>query len=173
MRHRRLGYSVNIHHFRIAQAGPAVRQWIRANFEPVRRSPDDIGREYCALIDAVRAETDMKFLIINAMSSSGSEQIYSYASFDLPMRDTLAYIRIKELNLMLHDLARQRDVSIVDQDAIAAELGAAEHLRDGVHASGVMQTEVRNEILRILRARGIAGFGPTRSSDLELNEPRS
>ena len=173
LRHRRLGYGVMIHDFRVAQAGPAVRAWLKTDFEPVKRNPDDIRRDYRELIDAVRARTDMKFLILNTMSTSGLERIYSYAPFDSPMHDTLVRIRSKELNLMLHDLERERDVSIVDQDAIAAEIGAAEHLPDGTHGSGVMQAEVRGEILRILRARGVPGFGPPRLRDLELDEPRS
>lgn len=173
LRHRRLGYGVIIHDFRVAQAGPAVRAWLKTDFEPVKRNPDDIRRDYRELIDAVRARTDMKFLILNTMSTSGLERIYSYAPFDSPMHDTLVRIRSKELNLMLHDLERERNVSIVDQDAIAAEIGAAEHLPDGTHGSGVMQAEVRGEILRILRARGVPGFGPPRLRDLELDEPRS
>lgn len=162
LRHRRLGYALNSHGFRVAEAGPAVRAWLRTNFEPVRRTPDDIRRDYLELIDAVRAKSDMKFLIMNVMSTSGDEEIYSYAPFDQPLGDVLAVIRSKELNLMLHDLARERDVSIIDVDAIAAELGAIAHLPDGIHSSGPMQAEVRGEILRVLRARGVPGFGPAR-----------
>jgi hypothetical protein len=93
------------------------------------------------------------------MSTSGSETIYNYAPFDRPMGNTLLSIRRRELNLMLHDLARERDVAIVDLDAIAAEFGGNAHLPDGVHSSGALQAEVRGEILRILRARGVPGFG--------------
>jgi hypothetical protein len=172
LRHRRLGYRLRLHDFRVAQAGPVLRAWLKTEFEPIKRAPEDILHDYRALVEAVHASTDMKFLILNAMSSSGLERIYNYAPFDIPMHDTLMYIRNKELNLMLQDLERECDVSIVDQDAIAAEIGAAEHLPDGVHSSGLMQAEVRAEILRILRARGIPGFGPPRSSDLELDKPR-
>jgi hypothetical protein len=160
LRHRRLGYALNCYGFRVAEAGPAVRAWLRTNFEPVTRTPDDIRRDYLELIDAVRAKSDMKFLILNVMSTSGHEEIYSYAPFDRPLGDVLSIIRSKELNLMLHDLARERDVSIIDVDAIAAELGAMAHLPDGLHSSGPMQAEVRGEILRVLRARGVPGFDP-------------
>jgi hypothetical protein len=158
VRHRRLGYTVNCYSYRVAQAGPAVQAWLRTNFEPIKRTPDDIRRDYRDLIDAVSAGSHMKFLILNSMSTSGYENIVSYVPFDRPMGDTLSSIHNKELNLMLHDLVRDRDVSIVDVDAIAAELGGASHLPDGVHQSGALQSEVRGEILRILRDRGAPGF---------------
>jgi len=160
LRHRRLGYALKCHAFRIAGTGPAVRAWLQTNFEPVEPTPDDIRRDYVALIDAVRERSAMQFLIANCFSSSGSDDIYSYAPFDRPMRRTLTTIRSKELNLMLHDLARERDIAIVDIDAIAAEIGAAHHLPDGVHASGLLQAEARAEILRIAHARSIPGFAP-------------
>ena len=159
LRHRKLGYIVRCHDFRIAESGPAVRAWLQSNFERLKRTPGDIQRDYRTLIDAVRVRSDTKFLILNRMSTSGSETIYNYAPFDRPMGETLSSIRSKELNLMLHDLARERDVSIVDLDGIAADFGAMSHLPDGVHSSGALQTEMRGEILRILRADGVPGFG--------------
>ncbi|MEO8304050.1 MAG: hypothetical protein ABI724_08015 [Betaproteobacteria bacterium] len=158
LRHRRLGYAVNCHGFRIAQAGPGVREWLHTQFEPVSRTPDDIRCDLRELIDTVRARGDMRVLILNSMSTSGFEDVYTYAPFDRPMRDTLSSVRSKEMNLMLHDLARERDVSIVDVDTIAAELGAAAHLPDGVHASGPLQAEVREEILRLLAGHRVPGF---------------
>jgi len=159
LRHRKLGYTVKCHDYRLAESGPAVLQWLRNNFERVNRSPDDIQRDYRNLIDTVRAKADTKFLIMNVMSTSGNETTYNYASFDPPMGETLASIRRMELNLMLHDLARERDVAIVDLDAIGAEFGGITHLPDGIHSSGALQAEMRAEILRILRARGLPGFG--------------
>jgi hypothetical protein len=159
LRHRKLGYTVKCHDYRLAESGPAVLEWLRNNFERVNRTPDDIHRDYRTLIDTVRARSDTQFLIMNVMSTSGNETIYNYAPFDQPMGQTLSSIRHRELNLMLHDLARERDVSIVDLDAIAAEFGGIAHLPDGIHSSGAMQKEMRGEVLRILRARGVPGFG--------------
>lgn len=157
LRHRRLGYHVRSHPFRVAQAGPAVSAWFRSSFEPVHRTLDDIRRDCRALIDAVRARHDTQFLILNAMSSSGYEQVDNYGAFDRPVGDSVATVRLKELNLMLYDLARDRDVAIVDADLIGATLGAR-HLPDGMHQSGIMQAELRNEILHTLRARRVPGF---------------
>ena len=158
-RHKRLGYSVNAQVFRVTDAGPTVEAWLRRDFELVRRSPDQVLKDYRELIDAVRARQDTRFLILNTVSSLIGENIPSYAGFDAPLRDTLASVRAKELNLMLHDLARERDVSIVDVDAISAELGTRAHVPDGFHLSGAMEAEVRAEILRLLRTRNMPGFG--------------
>jgi hypothetical protein len=158
LRHRRLGYVLKCHRFRFDEAGPGVRAWLKASFEPLERTPDEIRRDYVALIDAVRARSPVRVLVLNCMSTSGTEVIASYVPFERPMRRTLTTIRSKELNLMLHDVARERDIAIVDTDAIAAELGGGAHLPDGVHASGLLEAEVRAEILRILDARGVPGF---------------
>ena len=107
-------------------------------------------RDYRKLIDAVAAQTGARVVIINRMSTSGFEDITSYAAFDAPLGDTLENISAKEMNLMLHDLAEDCDFSIVDVDAIAADLGGSEHLPDGIHHSAAMQAMVRDEISHIL-----------------------
>ena len=157
-RHRKLGYSMQFHGFRFADLGPAVRAWLQEHFDRVERTIHDILKDYRLLIDAVRARSDTKFLIQNVMSTVGNETIHHYAPFDRPIGTTLSSVHCKEINLMLHDLARERDIDIVDLDAIAAEFGAMVHLPDGVHPSGAVQTAVRSEILRILQARGVPGF---------------
>ncbi len=159
LRHRRLGYAFHCHTFRLVEAGPAFRAWIRAEFEHVRRTPDDIRRDYRALVDAVCARSDTQFLVLNLITTATSENIQSYAGFDRPLGKTLGGVRARELNLMLHDLARERNVSIVDADAIAADLGTLRHAPDGVHGSRLLQDEIRAELLRLLRAHGLAGFG--------------
>src|SRR5262249_46802141 len=53
LRHRRLGYIVNCPRFRLAEAGAATLAWLRGNFDLLKRTPDDIRRDYVALIDAV------------------------------------------------------------------------------------------------------------------------
>ncbi|HTS20622.1 MAG TPA: hypothetical protein VMN79_02325 [Casimicrobiaceae bacterium] len=158
-RHRRLGYALQCHTFRLMHAGPAFRRWLETDFSRVQRTIDDIRRDYAELIDTVRQRSPMQFLILNAVSTSVDEDVHCYAPYDAPLGNVLTSVRTKDLNLMLHDLAREKDVSIVDIDAIAADLGAA-HVPDAMHFSGLMQNEVRDEILRILRTRGVPGFGP-------------
>jgi hypothetical protein len=152
LRHRKLGYSVQMLRHRQTAAGPAIRSWLASDFEPVKRTIDDIRRDYRQLVDTVAAQTGGRVLILNRMSTSGFEDITSYVSFDAPMGDTLENIAAKEMNLMLHDLADECDFSIVDVDAIAADLGGAQHLPDGIHHSAAMQAMVRSEIIHILNS---------------------
>ena len=161
LRHRRLGYSLFCHAFRVAGAGRAIQAWLRDHFEPVRRSDEDILADLTGLVELVRARAPAtQFLITNAISTSGFEDIQTYAAYDDPLGASLISVRDKSYNLMLHDLARSHDVAIVDVDAIAADLGIQRNAPDGLHQNGVMQSAVRAEILAILRARGVPGFAP-------------
>jgi hypothetical protein len=150
LRHRKLGYHVQIMRHHQAAAGPAVRAWLAEAFEPVKRSIDNIKRDYEALIDKMARMTGGRAIILNRMSTSGYEDISNYMAFDAPMSDTLSNVASKELNLMLQDIADERELHIVDVDAIAADIGGGEHLPDGIHQSGAMQVLLRQEILSIL-----------------------
>jgi hypothetical protein len=150
LRHKKLGYSVQMLRHRQSAAGPAIRSWLASAFEPVKRTVNDIQQDYRRLIDSVAAQTGARVLILNRMSTSGFEDITSYSSFDAPLGDTLENISAKEMNLMLHDLTEDCDFSIVDVDAIAADLGGSQHLPDGIHHSAAMQAMVRAEVIHIL-----------------------
>ena len=165
LRHRRLGYALSCHNYRLEDSGRAFLPWLRRNFEPIHRSVEDIHQDYRALIDLIRADAPgTRILIANRMSTSGDGDIQTYSIFDSPLGETLANVRSLDLNLMLCDLARERDVAIIDADAIAAELGGRYSLQDGVHQDGIMQAETRREILRALTARGVPGFEPPSAS---------
>jgi hypothetical protein len=154
LRHKRLGYHAFWHRFRIAGAGRAVREWLQTAFEQVPRSRSDIARDLTALRALTEELGIGHMLIINAMSSSGHEDIVSYQPFAGPLGDQIGAISNKETNLMLHDLADSVDIEIVDADAIAAALGGGANLPDGVHQSRRMQAALRAEILHLLRERG-------------------
>jgi hypothetical protein len=157
LRHRRLGYAFRVHDYRLRSAGPAVKAWLRRDFEPVRRTVDDIRADFQELLHRLGPDGPA-LMVLNQMSTSSLDQLYFYAPFDRPMSDVLARYRARELNLMLHDLAADHGLVLVDFDAIAAEMGARAHLPDGTHLSGEMEAELRGEILRLLRARGVPGF---------------
>ena len=160
LRHRKLGYTLWLHHFRLNDAGRAVHDWFNANFELVPRSLGDIQRDYRNLIDLIHTHAPgAQILICNKMSTDGAEDVQCYSAFDPPLGNTLASVEAKDLNLMLYDLARERDIAVVDTDAIVAKLGARANLQAGVHQSGEMQAAQRSEILQILRQRGVPGFG--------------
>jgi hypothetical protein len=151
LRHKTLGYRIHVmRHYQVT-AGPALRGWFAKAFEPVPRTTEDIKADYEKVIDAIEKTTGAKIIVLNRMSTSGDENISAYAPFDAPMSGTLANIASKELNLMLHDLAADRNVAIVDVDAMAAEIGGREHLPDGVHQSGAMQEIIRAELMHILK----------------------
>jgi hypothetical protein len=150
LRHRKLGYHLNILAHNYRAAGPVVRAWIDSAFVPIARSLDDIRRDYIRLFETVGAATGARFLILNRMSTSGREDISSYMAFDAPLGDTLSSVAAKEMNLMLDGLAEAYDVAVIDVDALGAEIGGGEHLPDGIHQSGLMQAMVRAEILNNL-----------------------
>jgi hypothetical protein len=151
LRHKTLGYRMHILQHHQNATGPAIRAWLANAFEPISRTTADIKSDYEKLITAIEKSTGARVLILNRMSTSGDEDISSYAPFDAPMSSTLANIASKELNLMLHDIAANRNVAIVDADAIAAEIGGGEHLPDGIHQSKAMQDVLRGEILYFLQ----------------------
>jgi hypothetical protein len=150
LRHKTLGYRVNVLRHHQAAAGPAIRNWFASSFEFVQRTTDDIKADYERLIDGIKRTTGARVMILNRMSTSGDENISTYAPFDAPLSGVLANVASKELNLMLHDVAEDRNVAIIDVDAIAADIGGGEHLPDGVHQSGVIQDLLRGEILRAM-----------------------
>jgi len=160
--HRRLGYAYRCHAFRYRYAGPAVLNWLKENFVEIPYDVYSIQRDYLKLIKSIRdAFPETQILVLNAMSTSGADDFQSYDGFDLPLGKTISTVRVKELNLMLHDISRETGIAIVDADAIAADLGGGYCIPDGIHHNGRMQKELREEILRILRIRGIPGMSPT------------
>lgn len=150
LRHRKLGYHIHIMRHHQPAMGPSFKAWLSQSFEPVRRSIDHIKRDYETLIDRLARTTGGRVIILNRMSTSGHEDVSSYLPFDAPMGDTLSFIAAKEWNLMLEDIADERDLDIVDVDAIAADIGGGDHLPDSIHQSGLMQTLLRREVLSIL-----------------------
>ena len=160
LRHKKLGYRLHLlQHYQHA-LGPALSAWLTQAFEPVRRTIDDIKADYERLFDAMERATGALPIVLNRMSTSGDETLSNYAAFDAPLSGTLANVEAKELNLMLHDIADTRDIAVIDVDALAAEIGGAQHLPDGIHQSGAMQSILRAEILRALR--------PLRTTSLEI-----
>ena len=150
LRHRTLGYHVYILSADARAAGPAMRKWLKSTFEPVRRTTEDIRSDLVQLVTTVRAATGGRVVVINRMSTSGREQIYSYSAYERPLGSTLAYAAAKEMNVMLDDLAAEGQLAVIDIDALAAEFGGEAHLPDGIHHSSLMQTALRAEVIRHL-----------------------
>ncbi len=158
-RHKRLGYVLSFHDYQLVAMGPLLRHWLQQEFAVFRKTLEEVHQDFLKLIDRLGALTQTHLLILNSVASSTSEDCFCYAPFDKPLGNTLANVRAMERNLMLFDLARQRDISIVDFDSLTAELGST-HLPDGVHPNGPLQDALREQIVTILRERGLPGFGP-------------
>jgi hypothetical protein len=158
MRHRRLGYTICCHDFRLQELSPAVTAWLRVHFEPVRRSVAEIHADYAALLDMVAARSGAHVLILNKPLTAPFQALQTYAGFAQPLGEVISDVRDQDLNLMLHDLVTQRGVTVLDVDRIAADLGSQIHIPDRIHHSGILQREVRAELLHALQRRGMRGF---------------
>lgn len=154
LRHRRLGYTLNCHPFRLTAASRGIRRWLAAEFEIVARTVADVQRDMIALRARLADQTVL--MVINAVATSNLGEIGNYALLDAETFAALGPRRAAALNLMLHDIARDHDIAIVDADAQAAALGVAIHLPDGVHASRALDEAVRGELLEMLSRRGFA-----------------
>jgi hypothetical protein len=160
-KHRRLEYILAFHHHRLQDIGPAFRQWLNADFEPVVRSVGQVRQDLLALFPLLRDQGVTDILMLNTMTGSEQSTVECFAPFDQAAFDSI--VRKQELNLMLYELARETDISIVDVDDMGAQLGSRSFFTDMVHHSRAMEVAVRDEILRILRFRGVPGFSPTRA----------
>jgi len=159
LRHRKLGFYLDCHTFRISSLGPAMRNWLKAHFEWVPYSTDMIRRDYTEMMKLLRkADPHRQILVLNAASTLRREDVMSYAAFDAPLENQLKSVQARALNSMLHDMAEETGIAIVDCDAIAARLGSSICVPDAVHQNGEMQTAIRQEILAILAARQVPGF---------------
>jgi hypothetical protein len=157
LRHKTLGYLFPVHGWRRDRQSEGLRAWMRQAFELERPDLDAITQDYRQLF--MRLDTTTRtVLVMNAMSSWGDEDLQSYDLIEGPLDATIASVVAKDRNLMLQDLAREFDIAVVDLDAIAADLGGQRNLPDSVHASGALQAELRAEVLRLLRVRGVPGF---------------
>ena len=160
LRHKRLGYHAFWHEFRTFDAGPAVREWLQLAFEPVYRGPEDKARDLVVLREKAASVGIRHMMIMNAMSSSGHEDIVNYRPFPGNLGSQIASISAKETNLLVDELANSCDIAVLDADAIAAAVGSGANLPDGVHQSRLLQHELRKEILHILSERGAFNSAP-------------
>jgi len=152
LRHKQLGYHVHVMRHHQAAMGPAVRAWLASAFEPVHRSMDAIRNDYETLATKLHRMSGTRILCFNRMSTSGHEDITNYMGFDAPLSDTLSNVAAKEMNLVLEDAAAAQGITVIDVDSIAAGLGGAQHVPDGIHQSGALQSILRQEVLNSLAA---------------------
>ncbi len=148
LRHKALGYPVAIHGFRLAEISPTLKAWFRANFERIDRKPEDVERDLLALVDKVQSLTGARLVFVNSVESN---------SFRFP-RSAPASLSARARNVILDEVSRKRPISVIDADAIAVDLGVHAHVPDATHPYGDFERELRTELVRTLRAMGIAGY---------------
>jgi hypothetical protein len=145
LRHKRLGYLMTMHEHTIVQHGAGFLAWVRESFEPVARSVDEMVDDVGRFARLLKDRTGAHLVVANIASQI--EQIYNYAH--LPPGEFGGVARSRALNLGLAELARRGDLSILDNDGIAAEFGSSQSVQ-GVHGSGQIMAAIRSEFVRIV-----------------------
>ncbi len=156
-RHRRTGWVIAIHGFRFGPfVGPAFTEWLRRDFEPVKRSVADSQRDLAALADEVQARLGTRLLVQNLIASSVGDRVSNYSWLGDAFESSINVLG-NEANLMLSDLTRRHPIELIDSDALAAELGVNQ-VPDRFHASRELVEAQRTEVHRVLRESRIPGF---------------
>jgi hypothetical protein len=149
-RHRRLGFSVAMHGIRTSELSDEIKAWLRREFELCRRSVDEVKKDLRDLCAEVRSRTGARVLMLNAMSSQGTDAVYDYSLFEAPLARHAAGVFHQELNLAVEELQHEGALEVLDVDALAVELGGREGVPDQMHHSGELQTRMRGELMRRL-----------------------
>jgi hypothetical protein len=156
-RHRRTGWMIAIHGFRFGPyIGSGIADWLRREFEPVRRSVADMQRDLAALAEEIGTRTGAVLLVQNLVASSAINRVANYAWLGDSFGDSSAVVNT-EANLMLSALTQAANISVIDSDALAADLGV-DLVPDGSHAARELLQAQRQEYHHVLRERQIPGF---------------
>jgi hypothetical protein len=156
-RHKRTGWIIALHSFRFGPfIGPGVMDWLRRDFEPVKRTVADMQRDLAALADEVQARTGGTLIVQNLIASVLSDRVANYAWLGDAFEESIAVLG-NEANLMLGELTRDHAIVMIDSDALAAELGVAQ-VPDRFHAAGGLVEAQRAEVHRVLKALHLPGF---------------
>ncbi len=151
-RHRRTGWLIAMHGFRIEDLGAAGRAWLREEFESFTFSLAEIEANLAALAEELRERTGARLFISNIIATSSWNRIPNYAWLgdEFPRAGPVA---TGAANLMLERLEARGLCAVVDLDAVTAEHGGR-HCPDRVHASGPLPGAYRGELLELLSSRG-------------------
>ena len=156
-RHRATGWLIAIHDFRLRTfIGPALRAWLKRDFEPVRRTVADVERDLGALSEELTARTGGLLLVQNLITTSPGDQVPNYSWLGDGFAECPP-VTHGAANVMLSGLTRRRNLSMIDNDALAAELGVR-LCPDRNHAARPLIEAQRGEIHHILRQSGVPGF---------------
>jgi hypothetical protein len=156
-RHKRTGWIIALHSFRFGPfIGPGVADWLRQDFEPVKRTVADMRRDLAALADEVQARTGGTLVVQNLVASTNTDRVSNYTWLGDAFEGCVAVVG-NEANLMLGELTRDNAIVMIDSDALAAEMGV-DQVPDRFHASRGLVEAQRAEVHRVLQALRIPGF---------------
>lgn len=156
-RHKRTGWILALHGFRFGPyIGPAITDWLRADFEPVHRTVLDVQRDLAALADEVRERTGGTLMVQNLIASTAADRVANYSWLGDAAADSVSVLG-NEANLMLGELTRSHGIVMIDSDALAAALGVNQ-VPDRFHGSSQLVAAQRGEVHRALRGLEVPGF---------------
>lgn len=156
-RHRRTGWIIAVHGFRFDRyLGPGIAEWLRRDFEPMKRTVTDIERDLAALAHEVSGRTGALLLVQNLIAATTLDRIVNYSWLGNTFDDCVP-VFATDANLMLSDLTRHHRIAVLDSDALVAEFGVRE-CPDRYHASRELIEAQRSEAHRVLRQYRIAGL---------------
>jgi hypothetical protein len=156
-RHQKTGWLVAFHAARFGPfIGAGIADWLRRDFERVPRTIADIETDLAALAAEVQARTGAVLLVQNVVASSEADRISNYSWLGDAFEDSVSVLNT-EANMMLFGLTRMTNISMIDADALAAELGT-KNIPDRTHASRDLLEAQRCAVHDVLRDRGIHGF---------------
>ncbi|MCP5099426.1 MAG: hypothetical protein GY943_28055 [Chloroflexi bacterium] len=125
--------------------------WFNKTFRKIGKiSPEESRKNFTELITKVREETGCKHVIVlNLLSLEPGDQTYNYQF----VRNSQV-IRRKVFDIMLWDLSRELDFSVVDIDKLLKRLGVKEQV-DFAHWPLDRFEPVAKEVFRIMQDRGV------------------
>jgi len=154
-RHRSAGFVFHPENWRAWS--DADRQWLRATFEPAPLL--DVAtsmRHLEAVVARLRAQRDVPVLVYNLSSVVPGDTVHNYAG----LGETLS-LRIRRYNLALCELSQRIGISVIDVDAIVAQVGVANAKLDARHLRAEGARRVAAEVVRVLDDLGC--FDPQRT----------
>lgn len=125
--------------------------WFNKNFKKMGKiSLEESRKNFTKLIELIRERSGTKHIMIfNMLGMEPGEQVYNYQFVRDPQ-----VIRRRQFNLMLSDLSRELDFSIVDIDKILKSLGVKEQV-DFAHWPLDRFEPVAREVHRIMNEMGL------------------
>jgi hypothetical protein len=125
--------------------------WFNKTFRKIGQiSAEESRKNFTELITKIRKETGCKnFIVLNMLSLEPGDQTYNYQF----VRNS-QIIRRKVFDIMLWDLSRELDFSVVDIDKILKRIGVKEQV-DFAHWPIDRFEPVAREVFRVMQEMGV------------------